>query len=146
MRKTSVFTMSLLAGLQLAATANAKTLNCIALTTPITRPYYATHACLDNVDWRPASKQFAARLSYGYVDGTTWQETGDRHSLAENKPAVADNPNTPENEAKPADPAYDRAMSAVKANLPTRSLDKIVLDILQASGGPAGTIVELTLP
>lgn len=145
MKKIIVFVVIIAAGLIFIRWAGAETLNCIALTTPFTKPYYATHACLNDVDWRPVSKQFSTRLSYGYVDGTAWRETGDLHGRTENKPGIVDNPGTPANEAVAADPAYDNALAVINStNLALKKLEIVILELIQAAGGPVGTIVQVT--
>lgn len=146
-KKVVAFGIAILAGLLFVRWAGAGVMQCVALTTPIARPYHATHACLNDVGWRPSSKQFSTRLSYGYVDGTTWRETSDLHGQTVNKAAVQDNPATPQNEAVAADPAYDNAIAVVNGtNLALKKLEIVILELIQAAGGPVGTIVELTLP
>lgn len=147
MKKFIIFAAVLFFGLTFVHWASAETVQCIALTVPITRPYYATHACLNDVDWRPGSKQFSTRLSYGYVEGTVWKETADLHGRTVNKAGVVDDPGTPANEAVAADPAYDNAMAVVNGtNLALKKLEIVILDLIQAAGGPAGSIVEVVLP
>lgn len=146
MKKFITFAATFFLGLLFVRWASAETMQCIALTTPITRPYYATHACLNDVDWRPGNKHFATRLSYGYVDETTWKETGDLHLRTENKAGVVDNPDTPKtNETVAADPRYDNAMAVINStNLALKKLEIVILELIQAAGGPVGKIVEVT--
>lgn len=112
------------------------------LAVPVLKPSYYDVARL-HVDWDVNAKRFAIRLSLGYYEGTTFKETADFHKIIENIPAVLDDPNTQENEAKSADLAYTNFEALEQARDPkAKKLDVLILELIQTMEPKfAGTIV-----
>lgn len=104
----------------------------IVLTAPTTRPYFADSVRLSHIGWHPEQKQVSIRFSIGYEDPDgTWHETGDKHELVENKPAVLDLAGAV---VALADPQYDRLLALINtANLTAMPLDRLILTELGLS-------------
>ena len=69
----------------------------------------------------------SVRLSIGYVDANgAWVEVLDHHELIENKPAILDDPATPQNEATPARPMYTNLQNQIKIS--GKTAEEIILN------------------
>lgn len=98
----------------------------ILLTSPITKTA-SNKVHVSDISDHPDRKQLSFRLSIGYSDPDgRWVEVEDYHELIENIPAVADDPTTPQNEAKPAQNRYDNLLTLIKTS--GKNAEEIILN------------------
>lgn len=123
MKKILAFTFTILIGLMFLRWASSAE---IILTAPISQTALS-RVRVSNISDHPDRSQMSIRLSIGYTTASgSWVEIQDYHELVENIPAVLDDPKTPENEAKLAQPKYNDLQTLIKTS--GKTAEEIILN------------------
>lgn len=103
----------------------------IVLTAPIS-PSQLTHVRVSNISDHPDRSEMSIRMSIGYRDASgNWIEVRDDHEIIKNVPAIVDDPATPEDEARPAQPRYTNLKALIKTS--GKSAERLILERVSGS-------------